>query len=133
MKKIVFALLLVAVSSSAQQIKYVFHIRMENRSFDEFFGTFPNANGATSGKISTGATVSLLPAGDTQTDCGHAWVDAHNAMNQVAGVYQMDSFDKVTGCVSPPYQAYVQQSSTDIPQAWALAQTYALADYNFSR
>ena len=119
--------------ADAQKIKYIFHIRMENRTFDEMFGTFPGADGVTTGKRSDGTVMSLAAAGDTQTDCGHSWDDAHSAMNLVGGTYLMDSFDKVGNCTVPPYPAYVQQSQSDIPQAWSLASTYALADYNFSR
>jgi phospholipase C len=40
-------------------IKHIVFIIKENRSFDQYFGTFPGADGATSGKTSTGATIPL--------------------------------------------------------------------------
>jgi len=37
-----------AAQSGIQQIKHVVFIIKENRTFDNYFGTFPGANGATS-------------------------------------------------------------------------------------
>src|SRR6202035_3478169 len=40
-------------------IQHVVYIIKENRSFDNYFGTFPGADGATSGPISTGQVIPL--------------------------------------------------------------------------
>src|ERR1700694_840639 len=70
---------------------FVFIIK-ENRSFDNYFGTFPGADGATSGLISTGQRISL---GRTPNllphDLGHNWTDAHRAVDNG----KMDQFDLV--------------------------------------
>ena len=50
---------LVAFRSKIQHIVYILK---ENRSFDNYFGTFPGADGATSGTISTG---DVIPLGHT--------------------------------------------------------------------
>jgi phospholipase C len=42
-------------------IKHVVFLVKENRTFDVYFGKFPGANGATTGKMHTGATVELQP------------------------------------------------------------------------
>jgi Phosphoesterase family len=41
------------------KIKHIVFIVKENRTFDNYFGTFPGANGATSGMISTGEVIPL--------------------------------------------------------------------------
>src|ERR1700687_2307766 len=46
------------------KIKHIVFIVKENRTFDHYFGTFPGANGATSGTISTGDVVRLGQAPD---------------------------------------------------------------------
>jgi phospholipase C len=48
-------------ASDGAYIKHVVIIVQENRSFDNLFGTFPNANGATRGKNSQGQWVTLKP------------------------------------------------------------------------
>jgi phospholipase C len=124
--------MLVSVSSSAQPIKTLIWIRMENQTFDKLLGTDPRVNGATTGKRSDGTVMNLAHASDTPPDCGHAWADAHTAMHLVGGTYQMDNFDLIAGCTGAPYNAYVQNVQADIPNIWGLAQTYAVADNNFS-
>jgi len=46
------------------KIKHIVFIVKENRTFDNYFGTFPGADGATSGSISTGEVVPLGHAPD---------------------------------------------------------------------
>jgi phospholipase C len=46
----------------ASQIKHVVFILKENHTFDNYFGAFPDADGASTGKIHTGATVPLTRA-----------------------------------------------------------------------
>src|SRR5262249_45564584 len=102
----------------------------ENRSFDHYFGTFPGADGATSGNTSTGQTVQLSQAPDrTPWDIGHDWGDAHLAMNGGA----MDQFDLVgkgkrNGYLLP----YTQMTEADIPNYFAYARRFVLADHMFS-
>src|SRR5262245_5174716 len=45
-------------------IQHVVFILKENRSFDNVFGTYPGADGATSGRISTGERIQLQRAPD---------------------------------------------------------------------
>lgn len=118
--------------AATSPIKYIFWIKMENHSFNDFFVTFPGAqNVSLTGKRSDGTTMALVHAGDAPTDCGHNWTDAHTAMHLVGGVYQMDQFDKEFGCGSSPYKAYVYHTQADIPQLWSLATTYSLSDNFF--
>src|ERR1700732_1715278 len=56
------------------KIQHIIFIIKENRSFDTYFGTFPGADGATSGVISTGERMALKHAKDRRPrDMGPAW------------------------------------------------------------
>src|ERR1700704_743643 len=73
-----------AAHASAQdmtQIKHIVFIIKENRTFDNYFGTFPGAMGATSGPISNGQTIALNHTPDRVRDLGHGWKDASTAIN----------------------------------------------------
>src|SRR5579884_3132008 len=54
-------------------IKHIVIIVKENRSFDNYFGTFPGADGTTKGRLSDGRQVPLIHTPDhTLLDIGHA-------------------------------------------------------------
>ncbi len=59
-----------------EKIQHIVFIIKENRTFDNYFGTFPGANGATSGTISTGQVIPLGHAPDTLPRDGSARHDA---------------------------------------------------------
>jgi phospholipase C len=110
-------------------IQHVVFIIKENRSFDNYFGTFPGANGATSGPISTGSTIPLGHTPDRVRDMGHSWNDALTAINSGS----MNQFDLVQfGNIDGDYMSMSQMYQTDIPNYWSYAQTYTLSDATFS-
>lgn len=111
------------------KIQHIVYIIKENRSFDNYFGTFPGAEGATSGVISTGERIPLGHTPDrTAHDLGHAWTDAHTAMN--GG--RMDQFDLVDqGNVRGDMLSMTQHLASDIPNYWSYAEHFALADHMF--
>lgn len=114
-----------SVTSKQAAIQHIIVIVKENHSFDNYFGQFPGANGATTGKTSTGASIPLAPMTSNPADCGHSWDAARADIN--GGL--MNGFDKT--CAS--LHAYVQASPTLIPNYWAYARTYALADNMFAQ
>src|ERR1700726_3096060 len=72
------------------KIKHIVFIVKENRTFDNYFGTFPGADGATSGTISTGEVIPLRHAPDmTPRDIDHSYQAAVEAIDGGA----MDRFD----------------------------------------
>src|SRR4030088_2800107 len=76
--------LLIARECSAQDLSSIQHIVFiikENRTFDNYFGTFPGADGATSGTISTGQVIPLGHAPDKVRDMSHDAADAVAAIN----------------------------------------------------
>jgi len=106
-------------------IQHVVFIIKENHSFDNYFGAFPVADGATSGLTSTGKTVPLAPMPDTyQAGLCNSWSCAIQAMD--GG--KMDKFDLISGGLS----AYVQVSEADVPSYWAYARQFVLADRYFT-
>ncbi|MGH9433593.1 MAG: alkaline phosphatase family protein, partial [Terriglobia bacterium] len=110
-------------------IQHVIFIIKENRSFDHYFGQYPGADGATSGTISTGQVIPLRHAPDQALDIGHDWTSALTAMD--GG--KMDQFDLILYAnVNGGYQAYSQLTQADIPNYYAYAQNFVLADQMFS-
>lgn len=112
------------------KIQHIVFIIKENRSFDSYFGTFPGADGATSGVISNGARVTLRRGPDRMPrDIGHDWADAHMAMD--GG--RMDRFDLVRdGNEQGDFLSMSQFLAADIPNYWSYAQHFTLADRMFS-
>jgi phospholipase C len=115
------------------QIQHIVFFVKENHSFDNYFGKFPGAEGATSGATSTGATVPLLPDPDMEpTDLCH---DESCALAAIDGG-KMDQFDAMPGPegypAAPNLRSYVQFDQAGIPNYWAYASTYTLADHMFS-
>jgi phospholipase C len=112
------------------KIEHVVFIVKENRTFDNYFGTFPGADGATSGKISTGEVIPLRHAPDmTPRDIDHSYQAAVEAIDGGA----MDRFDLIKGGnVNGDFLAYSQYYESDIPNYFAYARNFVLADAFFS-
>ena len=91
----------------------------ENRTFDTMFGTFPGADGATSGATCDGQTMPLGRAKDRTPDAGHSFADGISAIN-----------GGMMNCFNP--LGYVQYQRADIPNYWRYAQHFTLADHFFS-
>jgi phospholipase C len=112
------------------KIQHIVFLIKENRSFDNYFGTFPGAEGATSGPISTGELITLKRSPDKMPrDLGHEWEDAHRAMN--GG--RMDRFDLVRdGNLNNDFLSMSQFVAAQVPNYWSYAEHFALADHMFS-
>jgi phospholipase C len=111
------------------KINHIIFIIKENRTFDNYFGTFPGANGATSGKVSSGQTINLGHTPDRVRDMGHGRSDALLAVDN--GL--MDKFDRIyLGNVNGDYMSLSQLWQADIPNYWTYAQTFTLSDNTFS-
>jgi phospholipase C len=117
------------------QIQHIVFFVKENRSFDDYFGTFPGAAGATTGVTSTGQVVPLIPDPDVEpSDLCHIESCALTAIDSG----RMDKFDimvapnDISVPVTPNLRSYVQFDQNTIPNYWAYASTYTLADHMFS-
>jgi len=112
------------------KIQHIVFIIKENRTFDNYFGTFPGANGATSGTISTGQVIPLGHAPDKlPRDIDHSYNAAITAID--GG--RMDRFDLITGGnQNGDYLSYTQYTEADMPNYFAYARHFALGDNMFS-
>jgi phospholipase C len=105
---------------SPNPVQHVVVIFQENHTFDNFFGTFPGANGIQNDP----PTVKPFHiAGPVIADLCHSTPCARQAFDKG----RMDGFAQVEGADT---FGYYDQS--DIPYYWALAQNYTLFDNYFS-
>ena len=111
-------------------IKHIIIIDKENHSFDNLFGRFPIADGATRALVSTGKIVSLGHTPDhTLLDVGHAGAAAVLAVDNG----KMDQFDLLPGALQFGKDvADSQYYPQDIPNYWKYAQRFTLDDHFFS-
>ncbi len=111
-------------------INHIVFIVKENRSFDSYFGRFPGADGATTGRTSSGQVIPLEPAPDqTMNDIDHTWSGAVTSMN--GG--QMNGFDLIDGADNNGnYLSYSSMTESEIPNYYAYARYYGLGDHMFS-
>lgn len=130
----VIAILLLSNLAVAQgnmnQIKHIIFLVRENRSFDQYFGLFPGADGASTAPISNGQIISLGHATDaTPQDLCHTLLCAEIGID--GG--KMDGFDLLIGGNKyNEFIAFTQMQQQDIPNYWKYAQTFALGDHMFS-
>ena len=109
------------------RIQHIVFLIKENRTFDNYFGAFPGADGVTAGVISNGNSIPLRPLQDSgpvgnlcnSLDCSIL------AMN--GG--RMNDFDLSAG---GSLDAYTQATETTIPNYWLYARHFALADHYFT-
>jgi phospholipase C len=111
-------------------IKHIVIIDKENRSFDNLFGTFPGADGATHAALADGSVVPLGHTPDhTLLDVGHAGDSAAFAEDQG----RMDRFSELPGAIQEGTDvADSELHRSDIPNYWKLAQRFTLDDHFFS-
>jgi phospholipase C len=108
-------------------IRHIVFIICENHTFDNYFGTFPGADGATSGLLSNGQWIPLSPMPDAYegTDLCNGWDCALQAMDNG----KMDRFDLISGGT---WNAYTQAQEQEIPNYWTYARRFAIADHYFT-
>ncbi len=112
-------------------IQHVVFLMKENRSFDQYFGAFPGADGATVGTMSDGTVVPLLPTPEPlPQDISHQVSDWRVAYD--GG--RMDGFDREAGAIvyDGVNIAYTQLGRVQIPNYWAYASRFALGDHMFA-
>jgi phospholipase C len=112
-------------------IQHIVFIIKENRTFDNYFGTYPGANGATTAVITTGQKINLLHTPDPMPRdiAGHGWFDA------IIGVDggKMDQFDLIQGAnTNGDLLGLSQLTQSDIPNYFNYAQHFVLGDNMFS-
>ena len=119
----------------ANPIQHIVFFVKENRTFDNYFGTYPGANGATTALDSEGQIMPLHHEQDQVPDINHTWEGARMAYDNG----KMDHFD-LLGSQAPgqkkghPYanNSLTQFYQSDIPNYWRYAQNFVLGDNMFS-
>ena len=115
----------VTATDTRWPIKRVVYVMLENRSFDNIFGSFPGANGATTG-VKFGKEVPLTPSPHwLPGDLPHDRAALLNDVN--GGTY--DGFG--TGQFGDPW-AYTTFEEHMVPVYWQLARDYVLCDNFFA-
>src|SRR5215813_2327944 len=112
------------------KIQHIVFLIKENRTYDQYFGRFPGGDGATSGTTAAEKVIPLSHAPDEAPwDLGHSWRDALFAIN--GG--KMNKFDLVENGEIDGYRlSYTQFHEADIPNYYAYAHDFVLADRMFS-
>jgi phospholipase C len=114
------------VQLARQKIKHVVFLIKENRTFDNLFGTFPGANGATSGRTCDGRTVKLRRGTDRTPDVPHQFINGVIVIN--GG--RMNCFDRFLH--GEGMGGYVQYHRDQLPNYWRYATHFQLDDRFFS-
>jgi phospholipase C len=111
-------------------IQHVVIIVKENRTFDNLFGSFPGADGTTTYRDAQGRVHVLGHESDrVMANIGHSGLQAAAAFD--AG--RMDRFTQIPGALQFGVDAsHTQLQQADIPNYWAYAQRFSLADHFFS-
>jgi phospholipase C len=119
-----------ATTDAASPITHIVFIIKENHTFDNYFGTFPGADGATTGLLSDGRIVPLSHTPDPLlADIEHTPQAAQIAYDHG----KMDGFDKIPDSIQHGQDVSMSQYyERDIPNYWAYARQFLLADHFFT-
>jgi phospholipase C len=125
------------------KIKHVVVIVKENHTFDNFFGTFPGANGSPtdsngvpqcpSGAVNPNGSYQLQPCVEAPDIVGHDLCHLHSCAladwaNGSLDGWSTDGGSDNAGIGDGDGTVYKQYFQKDIPNYWALAKDYVLAD-----
>jgi phospholipase C len=125
--------------TGAGKIDHVVYIIQENRSFDNLFQGYPGADTVSTGKISSGKTVKLLPLGlSVRYDIDHSaeamFLACHGRGRLPGTQCRMDQFDREKAYFWPPsvpYPQYVYVPHWDSKPYFDMAHEWVVADRMF--
>ncbi|HEY2458222.1 MAG TPA: alkaline phosphatase family protein [Candidatus Acidoferrum sp.] len=108
-------------------IQHTVFIINENHTFDNYFGTFPGSDGTTTGLLSSGQRIPLsaMPDDYQASILCNGWDCSLQAMDSG----KMDKFDVMNGGT---WSAFMQVTEQEIPNYWAYARRFTLADHYFT-
>jgi phospholipase C len=109
-------------------IDHIVVIVKENHTFDNYFGTFPGAEGTTVAQTSTGPVPMTEPPTQLTRDLCHSHECALADWNSG----NMNHWDLGDTKNASDHLAFTQYGQQDIPNYWSLASTYVLADHFFA-
>ncbi len=119
-----------STATASYPIKHVVVIVKENHTFDNYFGSFPGAEGTSTAKTKTRGAIPVPHAPDrTPRDMCHAHACGITDFNAGA----MDGWDDVSGTtMNGDDLAYAQYQESDIPNYWQYARKFTLGDHFFA-
>jgi phospholipase C len=119
-----------AIPQARRVLKHIVFVLLENRTFDNVFGRFPGADGATTASVPGLGTLALRHAPPFGWhDIDHEYLSALTAVDRG----KMDGFARIPGGdLNGDLMAYQQFDEADIPNLWRYAQRFTLGDHMFS-
>jgi phospholipase C len=116
------------VEKPATPIRHVVIIIQENRTVDNLFNGYPNADTQNYGYMSDGTRVTLQPVSLNSADIDNTWWDSRQSWDNG----KMDGFDKnPSGSSTAGAYAYSYVDRNDSAPYWAMAKEFELADHMF--
>jgi phospholipase C len=110
-------------------IKHVVVIIKENHTFDNYFGSFPGAEGISQCQLLNGTVTCPHAPDKTPRDMCHTHDCALTDWNHGA----MNGFENTSGSNSNnDYLAWAQYQESDIPNYWQYARKFVLGDHFFA-
>jgi phospholipase C len=131
-------------TTSGSPIKHIVLIVQENRSFNDFFATFPGTDGTTTGQAEAEPSSNCNPAIKAgplpltemplalSQDMNHSWRTGYSLAYDGG---KMDGFDTIQFGGDGDYECsypYQYTKPSDIAPYWALATQYTLAEHMFT-
>ncbi len=127
-------------SSSSSPIQHVVIIVQENRTFNDFFATYPGGDGTTLGKIAANPNCSppikagTIPLAEVPLNIPKDLVHSYHGYLTARDGRKMDGFDLVTNNSNIPECTFPYQYTepSQIVPYWDMAKQYALAEHMFT-
>jgi phospholipase C len=127
-----------ATASSPSPIQHIVIIVQENRTFNDFFATFPGGDGTTTGMIEKDPACNIpktetiaLTEGPLATS--RDFVHAYGGFATARDKGKIDGYDKVVDQTGPECTAAYQYTEpSQIQPYWDLAKQYTLAEHMFT-
>jgi phospholipase C len=123
-----------ASGSGSTPIQHVVVIVQENRSFDDFFATFPNADGATEGLKKTPSGDQEVPLKEVNLVEPCDFTHSYKSYLKAYDGGKMDGFNlegSAGECANKSLGPYQYVNPTQIAPYWDMATQYVLADQMF--
>ncbi|MGA2760491.1 MAG: alkaline phosphatase family protein, partial [Candidatus Cybelea sp.] len=121
-------------TSNPSPIKHIIIIIQENRSFDNLFSTFPNANGTTQGLMKTPSGDQPVTLKEVDLDAPCDYTHSYHGFLKAYDGGKMDGFNLEGGsghCVNKTTGMYQYVNAEQIAPYWDMAMQYVLADDMF--
>jgi phospholipase C len=123
-----------SASGASIPIKHVVVIVKENHTFDNYFGAFPGAEGTlkTGGQNMCSTPQGSLPCKSAPDAPAHDLCHGHDCGLVDWDDGKMDGWSNSGGSDTGDGLAYAQYGEADIPNYWAYARKFVLADHFFA-